>query len=97
MAMHVYEILKRPVVTEKSGIQADNLNQYTFEVDRRANKVEIKEAVEAAFGVTVLAVNVMRMPGKTRRWGRFLSKTPIWKKAVVTLAPGDRIEFFEGV
>jgi large subunit ribosomal protein L23 len=95
--MHVYEVLKRPVVTEKSGVQADSLNQYTFEVDLRANKVQIKKAVETAFGVTVLTVNVMKMPGKTRRWGRHLAKTPIRKKAIVTLAPGNRIELFEGV
>ncbi len=94
--MHVYEVLKRPIVTEKSGIQAE-INQYTFEIDWRANKVQVKQAVETAFGVTVVAVNVMKMPGKQRRWGRILSKTPGWKKAVVTLAPGNRIELFEGV
>ncbi len=95
--MHLYEVLRRPVVTEKSSRQADELNQYTFEVDPRANKIQVKQAVEEAFGVTVLKVNIMRMPGKTRRFGRRLTRTPAWKKAVVTLAPGDRIELFEGV
>ncbi len=95
--MHLYEVLRRPVVTEKSSRQADELNQYTFEVDPRANKIQVKQAVEEAFGVTVLKVNIMRMPGKTRRFGRRLIRTPAWKKAVVTLAPGDRIELFEGV
>jgi large subunit ribosomal protein L23 len=95
--MHVYEVLKRPIVTEKSGILASDVNQYTFEVDARANKIQVKQAVETAFGVTVVAVNMMKMPGKTRRWGRHLAKTPTWKKAVVTLAPGNRIELFEGV
>lgn len=95
--MHVYEVLKRPIVTEKSNARADAYNQYTFEIDTRANKVQVKEAVEKAFNVTVLAVNIMRMPGKTRRAGRRMVRTPVWKKAVVKLAPGQRIEFFEGV
>ncbi len=95
--MHVYEILRRPIVTEKSNARADENNQYTFEVDPRANKVLVKEAVEEAFKVKVLAVNIMRMPGKTRRHGRRIVHTPVWKKAIVTLAPGQRIEFFEGV
>ncbi|OGO42422.1 MAG: 50S ribosomal protein L23 [Chloroflexi bacterium RBG_16_57_9] len=95
--MHVYEVLKRPIVTEKSNARADAYNQYTFEIDTRANKVQVKEAVEKAFNVTVLAVNIMRMPGKTRRAGRRTVRTPVWKKAVVKLAPGQRIEFFEGV
>lgn len=95
--MHVYEVLRRPIVTEKTSMQADELNQYTFEVDRRANKVQVREAVEAAFDVTVLAVNIMNVPGKARRYGRHVSRTSSWKKAVVTLALGERIEFFEGV
>lgn len=95
--MHPYEVLRRPVVTEKTSRQAAELNQYTFEVDLRANKVQVKEAVEAAFGVTVLGVNLLKMRGKTRRVGRHVARTPAWKKAIVTLAPGDRIEAFEGV
>jgi len=95
--MHPYEVLRRPVVTEKTSRQAAELNQYTFEVDLRANKVQVKEAVETAFGVRVLGVNLLKMRGKTRRVGRHVTRTPAWKKAIVTLAPGDRIEVFEGV
>jgi large subunit ribosomal protein L23 len=96
--MHVYDILRRPVVTEKSTIQADTNNQYTFEVDRRANKIQVKDAVETAFDVTVLTVRVINIPPKRGRYGRLMvTKKPAWKKAVVTLAPGDTIEFFEGV
>jgi len=96
-AMHIYEVLRRPVVTEKSMFQADLVNQYTFEVDRRATKQQVKEAVETAFDVTVMKVNIMRCVGKKRRWGRRVTRTPWWKKAIVTLAEGDSIQFFEGV
>ena len=97
--MHVYDILKRPVITEKSNFQSDVLGQYTFEVDRRASKQQIKEAVETVFGVTVERVRVMNMPTKrARRYGRrVVTRKSGWKKAVVTLAVGDHIEFFEGV
>ncbi|MDI7275935.1 MAG: 50S ribosomal protein L23 [Anaerolineae bacterium] len=95
--MHPYEVLKRPVLTEKSNIQSDFENRYTFEVDKRANKLQIKEAVERTFQVSVVAVNVMNVPGKERRLGRRRGRTPGWKKAVVTLAPGQRIQLFEGV
>jgi large subunit ribosomal protein L23 len=97
--MHLYEILRRPVVTEKSNFQSDVLGQYTFEVDRRANKKQIKDAVETVFSVTVERVRVINMPAKrVRRYGRReVVRKSGWKKAVVTLAPGDRIEFFEGV
>lgn len=95
--MHVYEVLLRPIVTEKTMRQTEEDNQYTFEVDRRANKQQIKEAVEVAFDVTVEKVRTINVPGKSRRWGRDTYHTPDWKKAVVTLAPGDSIQFFEGV
>lgn len=95
--MNPYEILKRPILTEKSNWQSDNLHRYTFEVDARANKLQIKEAVERVFNVQVLTVNVMIMRGKQRRWGRIMGRTRDWKKAVVTLAPGQTIQFFEGV
>lgn len=95
--MHPYEVLKRPIVTEKSSLQSDTQNRYSFEVDRRANKLEIKEAVEKAFNVQVVAVNVMNVAGKQRRLGRQVGRTPGWRKAVVTLAPGQRIQLFEGV
>ena len=93
--MHIYEVLRRPIITEKGTLMAEN-NQYAFEVAMDANKVMVKEAVEKRFGVNVLKVNVMRMPGKTRRFGRRVSTTPSWKKAIVTLAEGQTIEVFEG-
>ena len=94
--MHIYEVLRRPLITEKgAGLQAQN--KYAFEVASDANKHQIKQAVEKAFSVKVNAVNVMRVPGKTRRLGRRPVQTPAWKKAIVTLKPGDKIEFFEGV
>jgi large subunit ribosomal protein L23 len=97
--MHAYDILKRPVITEKSNFQSDVLGQYTFEVDRRANKQQIKEAVETVFGVTVERVRVVNMPAKrVRRYGRReVTRKSGWKKAIITLAPGDQIELFEGV
>ncbi len=96
--MHVYDILKRPVVTEKSNAQAGADNQYTFEVDRRANKMQVKDAVETAFNVTVLNVNIINIEPKYGRYGRaMVIKKPGMKKAVVTLAPGNTIQFFEGV
>jgi large subunit ribosomal protein L23 len=96
--MHVYDILKRPVVTEKSNAQAGADNQFTFEVDRRANKIQVKDAVETAFHVTVLEVNIVNIPRKMGRSGRAtVVKKAAMKKAVVTLAPGNTIEFFEGV
>jgi large subunit ribosomal protein L23 len=96
--MHVYEVLKRPVLTEKSNYQADALHRYTFEVDRRANKHQVREAVERRFNVTVVDVNMMRVRGKRRRLGPPRgAHASSWKKAVVTLAPGESISFFEGV
>lgn len=95
--MHVYDVIKRPVLTEKSNTLADLQNCYTFEVDPRANKVEIAEAVSEVFGVEVASVNVMNMRGKRRRMGRHVGKRPAWKKAIVKLSPGETITFFEGV
>jgi len=96
--MNLYQVLKRPLQTEKTDLQRDN-NQYIFEVDRRANKLQIKEAVETIFDVKVTAVNTMIIKPKRLRLGRKVVVTrPTWKRAVVTLAPGERIrEFFEGV
>jgi large subunit ribosomal protein L23 len=96
--MNVYETLKRPISTEKSGILSDYYDQYVFEVDRRANKIQVKEAVEKIFDVDVISVNIMNMPAKRGRFGRRqVVRKPAWKKAVVKLAPGQHIEFFEGV
>ena len=94
--MHLYEVLRHPLITEKGGgLQLQN--KYAFEVAAGANKLQIKQAVEKAFGVTVTAVNVMTVPGKMRRMGRRQVLTPSWKKAIVTIKPGDKIEIFEGV
>lgn len=92
-----YDIIIRPVVTEKTSIQKEDFNQVSFEVDRRANRVEIKQAVEKAFDVKVAKVQTLQMKGKVKRRGRILGKRRDWKKAVVTLMPGERIDFFEGV
>jgi len=92
-------VIRRPLVTEKSTALA-GANKYIFEVDPRANKPQIKEAVEKAFEVTVVSVNTMVMKGKprgSRSMRRKITHTSDWKKAVVTLAPEDKIELFEGV
>jgi large subunit ribosomal protein L23 len=95
--MHVYDVLKRPVVTEKTTAQGE-LNQFTFQVDKRANKMQVKDAVETAFNVSVVAVHIVNIPPKRGHYGRTtVVKKPAWKKAVVTLAPGNTIQFFEGV
>lgn len=94
--MHPYQVVKRPLITEKATIMKER-NKYAFEVSKAANKQQVKKAVEEAFKVSVLKVTVMSVPGKMRRVGRRQVLTPVWKKAVVTLAPGDKIEFFEGV
>lgn len=94
--MMQYEIIKRPLNTEKTNIQKEVANQVTFEVDRRANRIEIKKAIETAFKVKVAGVQTMQIKGKTKRRGRFVGKRRNWKKAIVTLLPGERIDFFEG-
>ncbi|MDP2931179.1 MAG: 50S ribosomal protein L23 [Chloroflexota bacterium] len=94
--MQLYEILRRPLVTEKNtALQA--LGKYAFEVAGQATKFEVKQAVEKAFKVQVTAVNMVTLPGKTRRMGRRVFQTQPWKKAIVTLKPGDKIQLFENV
>ena len=94
--MHLYEVLQRPLITEKNtALQA--AGKYAFEVAKVANKHQVKQAVEKAFKVKVTAVNMMTVPGKKRRVGRQQVLTHSWKKAIVTLKPGDKIELFEGV
>ena len=94
--MHLYQVLRRPLITEKNSmLQAQG--KYAFEVAKEANKPQIKQAVEKAFKVKVTTVNIMTVPGKTRRVGRRQVLTPAQKKAIVTLKPGDKIELFEGV
>ncbi|MDJ0666660.1 MAG: 50S ribosomal protein L23 [Desulfobacterales bacterium] len=95
--MNAYDVIKRPVVTEKTSIQKEDANQITFEVDRRANRVQIRKAVESIFNVHVTGVRTMQVKGKVKQRGRIVGKRRDWKKAIVTLIPGERIDFFEGV
>jgi len=88
-------ILKRPLLSEKSTAAQDKLNQVAFEVDQDANKLQIKQAVEKRFSVKVTKVRTMHFLGKLKRTGRFEGRRSSWKKAVVTLAQGQKIEFFE--
>ncbi|WP_018753992.1 MULTISPECIES: 50S ribosomal protein L23 [Paenibacillus] len=91
------DIIKRPVITERTAEYMNDL-KYVFEVDIRANKTEIKKAVEAIFGVKVSKVNTLRVPGKLKRYGRYSGYTPEWKKAFVTLTADSKpLEFFESV
>jgi large subunit ribosomal protein L23 len=94
--IHPYAVLLRPIITEKSTVLTGQ-DKYVFEVDLRANKPQIKEAVELAFNVRVAEVNTIRMKGKAKRFGRKVTDMPDWKKAIVTLVPGDSIELFEGI
>jgi large subunit ribosomal protein L23 len=94
--MHLYEVLRRPIISEKNTMLAEQ-NKYTFEVAKEANKHQIKQAVEKAFNVRVAAVNIVTVPGKMRRVGRHKVASSPWKKAIVTLEPRYKIEFFEGI
>lgn len=94
---YAHSIIKRPIITEKSNLGKSTYNQYTFEVDSDANKIEIKEAIEKIFKVKVLHIRTLNVLGKRKRLGRSIGKRPDWKKAIVTLRMGEHIEFFEGV
>lgn len=94
--MDLYEVLRRPLITEKSTMLQEQ-DKYAFEVAGKASKNQIKQAVEKAFKVNVLDVHVMNVPGKTRRVGRNPVTGSPWKKAIVRLKPGQKIQFFEGV
>ena len=94
--MHPLEVLRRPLVTEK-GTALSGAGKYLFEVAPGANKPQIREAVQKAFNVTVVKVNVMNMPAEQRRAGRHIFYTSPWKKAIVTLKEGEKITLFEGV
>jgi large subunit ribosomal protein L23 len=96
-AKDIHSILRRPIVTEKTTIQKEDHNQVVFMVRRDANKVEIRDAVETLLGVGVTGVRTAVVRGKTKRLGRSIGRRPNWKKAVVTLAPGDDVEFFESL
>lgn len=95
--MELHSIIKRPLITEKSTNARDEGNKYIFEVDKRANKIEIGNAVEKIFKVKVIDVRTMNMSGKKKRMGRIVGQKNDWKKAIVTLAEGNTIEMFEKV
>ena len=95
--MKVDQVIVRPLVTEKSTLGREERNEVAFAVDPRASKHDVRRAVEELFSVRVDAVRTMRMPRKTRRVGRFIGNRPAWKKAIVRLAEGQSIEFFEGM
>jgi large subunit ribosomal protein L23 len=95
--MDPHQVIIRPVISEKSYNLIEVENQYTFQVDRRANKNQIKRAVEEAFDVRVHKVNTVNVKSKPKRQGLTRGRTAAWKKAVVRLAEGERIELFEGV
>lgn len=95
--MKEYDIIRRPVISEKTSIQKEEYNQICFEVARDANRVEIKNAIEKIFNAKVRSVKTIQVKGKVKRRGRILGKRRDWKKANVRLMPGQRIEFFEGV
>ncbi|AFA49612.1 MAG: 50S ribosomal protein L23 [Acetobacterium sp.] len=91
------DIIIKPIITERSMADAEE-KKFTFKVDKRANKIEIKNAVEVIFGVEVEKVSTMNMKGKLKRTGRFVGRRSDWKKAIVKLTPGSKgIQFFEGV
>ena len=95
--MEPLQLIRRPLISEKSTKLKEATNTVCFEVDRRANKIEIQRAVEKLFGVKVAGVRVANRRGKWKRMGRFLGQRKDWKKAYVRLAPGEKLEFFEGV
>ncbi len=97
MSDSIYNVLKRPVVTEKTSENRESANQYAFEVAVDANKIQIRKAVEEIFGVRVTNVQTMNMRGKVKRFRRGLGKRNNWKKAIVTVRDGEMIDLFEGV
>ena len=92
-----YEVVLRPLLTEKGTRLKEEGNQYLFRVAKTANKVEIKHAIEQLFKVTVLEVHTVQLRGKVKRLGRFQGRRPDWKKAIATLKKGESIELYEGV
>ncbi len=95
--MDVYQVIKEPHITEKANLQKEMGNQISFKVDRKANKIEIRQAVERLLKAKVLEVRTLNVKGKLRRMGRNAGKKPDWKKAIVRLAPGENIDFFKGL
>ena len=96
MKINHYQILKKPLITEKSTQMLADGNWVAFQVHSQANKIQIKEAVEKVFSVTVTRVNTLIVPGKYRRFGKAVGHTKPWKKAMLRLKEGDKIELFEG-
>ncbi len=97
MMIDPYSVIREPVITEKATLQKEMANQVVFRVDPKANKIQIKQAVEQVFKVKVKSVKTIRVKGKPKRVGRWSGRRSHTKKAVVTLYPGHTIEFFEGV
>jgi large subunit ribosomal protein L23 len=95
--VNVHDVIQRPIITEKSTLAREHRNEVTFAVDPRASKHDVKRAVEQIFSVVVKDVRTMRQPRKSRRMGKYVGYRPQWKKAIVRLAEGQTIEFFEGV
>jgi len=95
--LHKRSVVRKPLLTEKVAALQDSNNQYAFIVDDAANKIEIKRAIELKYSVTVTSVNTMNVRGKVKRMGRFVGKRADWKKAVVTLKAGDKIELAQNV
>ena len=95
--MKQFDIIRGPVVTEKTTLQKETNNQVTFKVDPKSNRVEIKDAVEKNFNTKVKQVRTVQVKGKVKQRGRITGRRKDWKKAIVTLMPGQRIDFFEGV
>jgi large subunit ribosomal protein L23 len=93
----IYQVIKEPHITEKANLLKEGANQVSFKVHKQANKIEIKQAVETFLKAKVLEVKTMNVRGKRRRMGRTAGKRADWKKAIVRLAPGENIEFFEGM
>lgn len=93
--MNIYDVIKKPLVTEKSTLEKESKNIIAFEIDRNANKIEVKDAVEKLFNVEVLDVNTINIAGKRKRVGKNIGKRSNWKKAYVTLKEGSTVDFFE--
>ena len=94
--MNLFDVIRAPIMSEKTLSQKEEINQFAFEVDPRVNKIQIKESVEKSFKVSVLQVRTMNVRGKKKRLGRHQGRKSNWKKALVTLKKGETIEFFEG-
>jgi len=92
-----YDIIRRPIITEKTNIQKDNYNHFYFEVSPIANRAEIRSAIENIFNVNVVSVRTMHIKGKVKQRGRITGKRRNWKKAIVKLIPGQKIDFFDGL